>query len=40
MEKTVVGSIGVICLMPFHWLTPLSITINPLTSVLAFLLQT
>lgn len=36
LEKTVIGSIGVICLMPFHWLTPLSIPINLLTWVLAF----
>jgi len=36
LEKTVVGSIGVICLMPFHWLTPLSIPMNLLTWVLAF----
>lgn len=36
LEKTLVGSIGVICLMPFHWATPLSIPLNPLTWVLAF----
>ncbi|WP_211251577.1 sterol desaturase family protein [Maribacter antarcticus] len=36
LEKTVVGSIGVICLMPFHLLTPLSIPLNLLTWVLAF----
>jgi sterol desaturase/sphingolipid hydroxylase (fatty acid hydroxylase superfamily) len=36
LEKTVVGSVGVICLMPFHWLTPFSIPLNLLTWVLAF----
>jgi len=36
LEKTVVGSVGVICLMPFHWLTPFSIPMNLLTWVLAF----
>jgi sterol desaturase/sphingolipid hydroxylase (fatty acid hydroxylase superfamily) len=36
LEKTVVGSVGVICLMPIHWLTPLSIPMNLLTWVLAF----
>jgi sterol desaturase/sphingolipid hydroxylase (fatty acid hydroxylase superfamily) len=36
LEKTVVGSVGVICLMPFHWLTPLSIPMNLLTWILAF----
>lgn len=36
LQKTVVGSIGVICLIPFHWLTPFSIPINLLTWVLAF----
>ena len=36
IEKTVVGSIGVMCLMPFHWLTPLSIPMNLLTWILAF----
>ncbi|WP_034058773.1 sterol desaturase family protein [Lacinutrix jangbogonensis] len=37
LEKTIVGSIGVICLMPFHWLTPVSIPMNLLTWLLAFL---
>jgi sterol desaturase/sphingolipid hydroxylase (fatty acid hydroxylase superfamily) len=36
LEKSVVGSIGVICLMPFSWLTPLSIPMNLFTWVLAF----
>jgi sterol desaturase/sphingolipid hydroxylase (fatty acid hydroxylase superfamily) len=36
LEKTVVGSIGVLCLIPVHWLTPLTIPMNPLTWVLAF----
>ncbi|WP_296311643.1 sterol desaturase family protein [Winogradskyella sp. UBA3174] len=36
LEKTIVGSIGLLCLMPFHWLTPLSIPMNLLTWVLAF----
>jgi sterol desaturase/sphingolipid hydroxylase (fatty acid hydroxylase superfamily) len=36
LEKTVVGSVGVMCLMPFHWLTPLSIPMNLLTWILAF----
>jgi sterol desaturase/sphingolipid hydroxylase (fatty acid hydroxylase superfamily) len=36
LEKTVVGSIGVLCLMPFHWITPFSIPMNLLTWVLAF----
>ena len=36
LEKTVVGSVGVICLMPFHWLTPISLPMNLLTWILAF----
>lgn len=36
-EKTIIGSIGVVCLMPFHWITPLSIPMNIFTWVLAFL---
>lgn len=28
LEKTLYGAIGVICLMPFHWLTPLDIPLN------------
>jgi sterol desaturase/sphingolipid hydroxylase (fatty acid hydroxylase superfamily) len=36
LEKTVFGAIGVICLMPFHWLTPLEIPINGWTWALAF----
>lgn len=37
IEKTIIGSIGVICLMPFHWITPLSISMNTYTWLLAFL---
>ncbi|MEM1324261.1 MAG: sterol desaturase family protein, partial [Bacteroidota bacterium] len=37
LEKTAFGTIGLVCLMPFHWLTPLSIPINAWTWVLAFL---
>ena len=36
LGNTIVGSIGVICLMPFYWLIPLSIPMNLLTWVLAF----
>jgi sterol desaturase/sphingolipid hydroxylase (fatty acid hydroxylase superfamily) len=36
LEKTVVGSIGVIYLMPFYWLTSLFTPINLLAWVLAF----
>lgn len=36
-EKTIIGSIGVVCLMPFHWITPLSIPMNIFTWILAFL---
>lgn len=34
MEKTAFGAIGVICLMPFHWITPLEIPVNHWTWVL------
>ena len=37
LEKTLVGTIGVIALMPFHFLTPLSIPMTPWTWVLAVL---
>jgi sterol desaturase/sphingolipid hydroxylase (fatty acid hydroxylase superfamily) len=37
IEKTLIGSIGLICLMPIHWITPLAIPMNALTWVLAFL---
>ncbi|NVK09605.1 MAG: sterol desaturase family protein [Tenacibaculum sp.] len=36
IEKTTIGSIGVIFLMPFHWITPLSIPINTFTWIFAF----
>ncbi|WBX75244.1 sterol desaturase family protein [Tenacibaculum ovolyticum] len=36
LEKTIIGSVGVICLMLFHWITPLNITINVFTWVIAF----
>ncbi|CAM1370914.1 Sterol desaturase/sphingolipid hydroxylase, fatty acid hydroxylase superfamily [Tenacibaculum sediminilitoris] len=36
IEKTIIGSIGVIFLMPFHWITPLSIPMNTFTWILAF----
>ena len=36
LEKTVFGAIGIICLMPFHWLSPFEIPINGWTWVLAF----
>ena len=35
IEKTIVGSIGVICLMPIHWLTPLNIPLNIWTWIAA-----
>lgn len=37
LEKTAFGAIGVVCLMPFHWLTPLSIPMTPWTWVAAIL---
>lgn len=37
LERTIVGSIGVIALMPFHYLTPLSIPMNGWTWALAIL---
>lgn len=37
IEKTVIGSIGVICLMPFHWITPITIPNNIYTWILAFI---
>lgn len=36
LEKTIVGTIGVICLMPVHWLTPLAIPMNIWIWILAF----
>ncbi|MDY8136448.1 sterol desaturase family protein [Aquimarina sp. 2201CG5-10] len=36
LEKTIVGTIGVICLIPIHWLTPLAIPSNIWTWVIAF----
>lgn len=36
LEKTVFGAIGIICLMPIHWLSPFEIPINGWTWVLAF----
>lgn len=36
LEKTIVGSIGIICLVPIHWLTPLEIPINVYTWILSF----
>lgn len=38
LEKTIVGSIGIICLVPIHWLTPLEIPINVYTWILSFFL--
>ncbi|MFK7905113.1 MAG: sterol desaturase family protein [Chitinophagales bacterium] len=38
LEKTAFGAIGVVCLMPFHWLTPLEIPMNTWTWVAAFFL--
>ena len=37
LEKTAFGAIGIICLMPFHWLSPFEIPINGWTWALAFL---
>lgn len=37
LEKTAFGAIGILCLMPFHWLTPLSIPANAWTWGLALL---
>jgi hypothetical protein len=31
LEKTTVGSVGLICLIPFHWLTPIVIPMNLFT---------
>ena len=36
LEKTIIGSVGVICLMLFHWITPLNIPMNVFTWVIAF----
>lgn len=36
LGKTLYGAIGVICLMPFHFITPLEISMNPWTWVLGF----
>lgn len=36
LEKTTFGAVGVIGLMPFHWLTPLAIPMNTWTWVAAF----
>lgn len=36
LEKTVVGSIGIACLIPIHWLTPLEIPVNIYTWILSF----
>ena len=36
LEKTIIGFIGVLCLMPFHWLTPLHIPMNLGTWILVF----
>ncbi|GFD71746.1 hypothetical protein KUL113_11660 [Tenacibaculum sp. KUL113] len=38
IEKTIIGSIGVICLMPFHWITPITIPSNVYTWILAFII--
>ena len=35
LEKTLVGAVGIIALMPFHYITPLSISMNAWTWVLA-----
>lgn len=37
LENTFFGAIGLLCLFPFHWLTPLAIPITPWTWVLAIL---
>lgn len=37
LEKTAFGAIGVICLMPFHWLSPFDIPMNTFTWIVAFL---
>ncbi|PKH51366.1 sterol desaturase family protein [Tenacibaculum sp. Bg11-29] len=36
LEKAIIGSVGVICLMLFHWLTPLNIPMNVFTWIIAF----
>lgn len=36
LEKTIYGAVGIIGLMPFHWITPLSIEVNTWTWVAAF----
>lgn len=35
VENTVFGSIGILCLMPFHWITPFQIQMNVWTWILA-----
>ncbi|MFT5889915.1 MAG: sterol desaturase/sphingolipid hydroxylase (fatty acid hydroxylase superfamily) [Dokdonia sp.] len=37
LEKTIVGTIGIVALMPFHYLTPLEIPINAWTWILAII---
>ena len=37
LEKTAFGLIGLICLMPFHWLSPFAIPMNAWTWVLALI---
>lgn len=37
LEKTIVGSLGIIALMPFHYLSPFSIPMNTWTWVLAII---
>lgn len=36
LEKTIYGAVGIIGLMPFHWITPFSIEVNTWTWVAAF----
>lgn len=36
LEKTFYGAVGILCLMPFHFLTPFEIPINTWTWIIAF----
>lgn len=37
LEKTFFGAIGIVCLMPFHWLSPFEIELNTWTWILALI---
>lgn len=36
LEKTAFGAIGIVCLMPFHWLSPFEIPMTTWTWIIAF----